>query len=95
MAEAILNEKGQPNFTGYSAGSNPTGGVHPAALKQIETAHMSTRGLRGKSWDEFAKPDSPKMQFVFTVCDRAAKEVCPILPGHPLRLGGEFLIPQK
>ena len=84
MAEAILNEKGPPHFTGYSAGSNPTGVVNPAALKQIESAHISTHGLRSKSWDEFARSDAPQMHFVFTVCDRAAREVCPIWPGHPL-----------
>jgi arsenate reductase len=82
MAEAILNGRGFPNFTGYSAGSHPTGRVHPEALKQI--AHMQVDGLRSKSWDEFGKPDAPKMHFVFTVCDRAASEVCPIWPGHPL-----------
>lgn len=82
MAEAILNRRGFPNFTGYSAGSHPTGRVHPEALKQI--ADMQADGLRSKSWDEFGKPDAPKMHFVFTVCDRAASEVCPIWPGHPL-----------
>lgn len=84
MAEAILNRKGFPNFTGYSAGSHPTGRVHPEALNQIASADMPTEGLRSKSWDEFAKPDSPPIHFVFTVCDRAAAEVCPIWPGHPL-----------
>ena len=84
MAEAILNQKGTPNFTGYSAGSNPTGRVRPEALQQIAAAGMPTEGLRSKSWDEFAKPDSPHMHFVFTVCDRAASEVCPVWPGHPL-----------
>jgi arsenate reductase (thioredoxin) len=84
MAEAILNQKGRPNFTAYSAGSNPTRFVHPEALKQIKSAHMPTEGLRSKSWDEFADPDAPKMHFVFTVCDRAASEVCPVWPGHPL-----------
>ena len=84
MAEAILNQKGRPNFTGYSAGSHPTGFVHPEALKQIKGAHMPTEGLRSKSWDEFAGIDAPKMHFVFTVCDRAASEVCPVWPGHPL-----------
>ena len=79
-----MNRKGFPNFTAYSAGSTPGGRVHPEALKQIEIAHLSTEGLRSKSWDEFARPDSPKMHFVFTVCDRAASEVCPIWPGHPL-----------
>ena len=84
MAEAILNRKGSPNFTGYSAGSHPAGRVHPEALRQISGADMPTDGLRSKSWDEFAKSDAPKMHFVFTVCDRAASEVCPIWPGHPL-----------
>jgi arsenate reductase len=84
MAEAILNQKGRPNSTGYSAGSHPTGFVHPEALKQIKGAHMPTEGLRSKSWDEFAGIDAPKMHFVFTVCDRAASEVCPVWPGHPL-----------
>jgi arsenate reductase len=84
MAEAILNRKGFPNFTGYSAGSSPTGRVRPEALQQIENARMSAEGLRSKSWDEFSRPDSPRMHFVFTVCDSAAAEVCPIWPGHPL-----------
>jgi len=84
MAEAILNQKGRPNFTAYSAGSHPTGHVHPEALRQISGADMPTDGLRSKSWDEFAKPGAPKMHFVFTVCDGAASEVCPVWPGHPL-----------
>jgi arsenate reductase len=84
MAEAILNRKGFPNFTAYSAGSHPTGRVHAEALSQIASAGMPTDGLRSKSWDEFAKPDAPQIHFVFTVCDRAATEVCPIWPGHPL-----------
>jgi len=84
MAEAILNRKGFPHFTGYSAGSHPTGRVHPEALRQIAAAHMSTEGLRSKSWDEFAHEDAPRIHFVFTVCDRAASEACPIWPGHPL-----------
>lgn len=84
MAEAILNRNGFPNFTGYSAGSHPTGRVHPEALRQIAGADMPTEGLRSKSWDEFAKPGAPPIHFVFTVCDRAAAEVCPIWPGHPL-----------
>jgi len=84
MAEAILNRKGFPTFTGYSAGSNPTGRVHAEALRQIASADMPTNGLRSKSWDEFARPDAPKVHFVFTVCDRAASEVCPVWPGHPL-----------
>ena len=84
MAEAILNHKGFRNFTAYSAGSTPTGRVHPEALKQIRGARIPTDGLRSKSWDEFARPDAPKMHSVFTVCDRAANEVCPVWPGHPL-----------
>jgi arsenate reductase len=84
MAEAILNQKGRPNFTGYSAGSHPAGSVHPEALKQIEGAMMPTEGLRSKNWDEFAEPGAPRMHFIFTVCDRAAAEVCPVWPGHPL-----------
>jgi arsenate reductase len=84
MAEAILNQKGKPNFTAYSAGSHPTGTVRPEALKQIELAHMRTDGLRSKSWDEFAKPGAPELNFVFTVCDRAAQEVCPFWPGQPM-----------
>ena len=84
MAEAILNRKGFPNFTGYSAGSHPTGQVHLEALRQIRSADLPTDGLRSKSSDEFAKPGSPKVHYVFTVCDRAANEQCPIWPGHPL-----------
>jgi len=84
MAEAILNRKGKPTFTAYSAGSHPAGRVRPEALKQIELAHLLTEGLRSKNWDEFAKPGAPQMNFVFTVCDNAAKEVCPIWPGQPM-----------
>ncbi len=84
MAEAILNRKGRPNFMAYSAGSHAAGRVRPEALKQIELAHLSTEGLRSKNWDEFAKPGAPQMNFVFTVCDNAAKEVCPIWPGQPM-----------
>jgi arsenate reductase len=84
MAEAIMNKKGFPTFTAYSAGSHPTGRVHPQALRQIEIAKLPTEGLRSKSWEEFAKPGAPEMNFVFTVCDNAAKEVCPIWPGKPM-----------
>jgi arsenate reductase (thioredoxin) len=84
MAEAILNHKGRPNFTAYSAGSHPEGRVHTGALKQLETAHLPTEGLRSKSWDEFAAPGAPVLDFVFTVCDNAAKEVCPVWPGQPI-----------
>lgn len=84
MAEAILNAKGRPYFTAYSAGSHPTGFVRPEALKQLERAHLSLNGARSKSWDEFARPGAPKMDFVFTVCDNAAKEQCPYWPGQPM-----------
>ena len=84
MAEAILNQKGKPHFTAYSAGSHPTGRVNPHALKQLEVARLPTSGLRSKSWDEFAKPGAPHLDFVFTVCDNAAQEVCPIWPGQPM-----------
>jgi arsenate reductase (thioredoxin) len=84
MAEAILNRKGRPTFTAYSAGSHPAGAVRPEALKQLTLAHLPTEGLYSKSWDEFAKPGAPQMQFVFTVCDNAAKETCPIWPGQPM-----------
>ena len=84
MAEPILNHKGKPVFTAYSAGSHPSGRVHPEALKQLEQAGISTTGLRSKSWDEFSRPDAPEMQFVFTVCDNAAKETCPVWPGQPM-----------
>ena len=84
MAEAIMNRKGSLNFTAYSAGSHPKGSVHPAAIRQLQTAKLSTEGLRSKDWSEFAKPDAPKMDFVFTVCDNAAKEVCPVWPGQPI-----------
>lgn len=83
MAEAILNRKGKPDFTAYSAGSHPKGAVHRAAIRQIESAQLSTEGLRSKDWSEFAQPDAPKLDFVFTVCDKAAKEVCPLWPGQP------------
>jgi arsenate reductase (thioredoxin) len=84
MAEAILNFKGRPQFTAYSAGSRPSGEVRPEAVRQLESAHLPNTGLRSKNWDEFAKPGSPKLDFVFTVCDNAAKEVCPVWPGQPI-----------
>jgi len=84
MAEAILNAKGKPHFTAFSAGSLPTGKVRPEALKQLGLAGLSIAGARSKSWDEFARADAPRMNFVFTVCDNAAKEVCPIWPGQPM-----------
>lgn len=84
MAEAILNSKGRANFNAYSAGSHPSGIVRPEALKQLQIAKLPTTGFRSKSWEEFAKPDAPKLDFVFTVCDSAAKEVCPVWPGQPM-----------
>jgi arsenate reductase len=84
MAEAIMNRKGFPNFTAYSAGSNPKGIVHPAALRVIEAAKLPMAGLRSKHWDEFAKPGAPRLNFVFTVCDNTVKEVCPVWPGQPM-----------
>jgi len=83
MAEAILNVKGKAHFTAYSAGSHPTGTVRPEALRQLELTKIPTLGLRSKRWDEFALPDAPKLDFVITVCDNAAKEMCPIWPGQP------------
>jgi arsenate reductase len=84
MAEAIMNRKGFPTFTAYSAGSHPKGVIHPAAIRQIEAAKLPTLGLKSKDWREFAKPGAPKLDFVFTVCDNAAKEVCPVWPGQPM-----------
>jgi len=84
LAEAILNHRAKGAFTAYSAGSRPTGAPRPEALKQLESAGISTNGLRSKSWDEFAASDAPRMDFVFTVCDNAANEVCPFWPGQPM-----------
>ena len=84
MAEAILNHKGSGVFTAYSAGSHPSGTPRPEALAQLRSAGISTQGLRSKSWNEFAALDAPAIDFIFTVCDNAANEVCPIWPGHPM-----------
>ena len=84
MAEAILNRNGPPAFTAYSAGSHPKGAVHPATLYQLESAGFPTAGLRSKSWDEFAAPGAPRLDFVLTVCDKAAKEICPLWPGQAI-----------
>lgn len=84
MAEAIMNEKGKPNFIAYSAGNHPTGKIRPEALRELEAAQLPTSGLRSKSWDEFARPGAPRLDFVFTVCDNAANEVCPVWPGQPV-----------
>lgn len=84
MAEAILNHKGKGRFSACSAGSHPSGRPRPEALQQIESAGLSIAGLRSKSWDEFSMPGAPKLDFVFTVCDNAAKEPCPYWPGQPM-----------
>src|SRR6202453_5205724 len=84
MAEVIMNRKGRENFTAFSAGSHPTGAVRPEAIRQIEKAGLSAADARSKSWDEFSKPDSTHLSFVFTVCDNAANEVCPFWPGQPM-----------
>ena len=84
LAEAYLNTRGRGRFTGYSAGSHPAGKVNPFALEILERNRIDTSNLRSKSWDEFARPGAPRMQFVFTVCDQAAGEVCPVWPGQPV-----------
>jgi arsenate reductase len=84
MAEAILNAKGKGTFAAYSAGSQPTRTVRPEALEQIKSAGLSADSLCSKSWEEFAKSGAPRMDFVFTVCDHAANETCPLWPGQPV-----------
>ena len=84
IAEAILNRDGQGRFKAYSAGSHPRGEVNPYALRLLQTMHFDTSGFRSKSWDEFAVPNAPAMDFVFTVCDDAAGEQCPFWPGQPM-----------
>jgi arsenate reductase (thioredoxin) len=84
MAEAILNQKGEAHFRAYSAGSHPSGAIRAEALNQLEITHIPVAGLRSKSWSEFEKPNAPRLDFVFTVCDNAAKEVCPLWPGQPM-----------
>jgi arsenate reductase len=84
MAEAILNFKGRPTFTAYSAGSHPSGQVRPEAIRQLEAARVFASGARSKSWEEFSRPGAPLLDFVITVCDNAAKEVCPVWPGQPI-----------
>ncbi len=84
MAEAILNQMGRNRFKAFSAGSQPAGQVHPLAIELLERNKMDTSGVRSKNWDEFAKSDAPPMDFVLTVCDKAAGEVCPVWPGQPM-----------
>jgi arsenate reductase len=84
LAEGLLNFEGKGRFRAYSAGSFPKGAVNPFALKTLQRAGIAAEGFRSKSWDEFAKPDAPVMDFIFTVCDDAAGEVCPVWPGHPV-----------
>jgi arsenate reductase (thioredoxin) len=84
MAEAILNRAGVGKFRAVSAGSQPKGQVHPYAIDLLKKLHYDVTGLRSKSWKEFSSPDAPKLDFVFTVCDNAAKELCPVWPGQPM-----------
>jgi protein-tyrosine-phosphatase len=84
MAEALLNDRGKGRFQAFSAGSHPRGEVHPLALEILRRNHLPTETLRSKRWDELATPGAPPLDFVFTVCDRAAQEVCPFWPGQPM-----------
>jgi arsenate reductase len=84
LAEAVLNAESEGRFRAYSAGSFPKGTIHPLSLLLLKQTGLPTEGLRSKSWDEFAAPGAPEMDFVFTVCDDAAGEICPIWPGHPV-----------
>lgn len=84
MAESILNSMGKGQFKAYSAGSHPIGEINPIAADVLHNNKLSTEGLRSKNWQEFAAPDAPQMDFIFTVCDQAASEVCPVWPGQPV-----------
>lgn len=84
LAESALNKLGAGRFRGFSAGSHPKGEVHPAALELLQSIDYPVEGLRSKSWDEFAGPGAPEIDFIFTVCDNAAGEICPVWPGHPI-----------
>lgn len=84
IAETLLNEIGKVRFRAWSAGSHPKGEVHPLAIRELQQLRMPTDGLRSKGWEEFAAPGAPELDFVFTVCDQAAGEVCPVWPGQPV-----------
>jgi arsenate reductase (thioredoxin) len=84
LAESILNDRGRGRFKAYSAGSHPNGTVNPRALALLKRMGLPTEGLRSKAWDEFAQPGAPQLDFVFTVCDNAAGELCPVWPGQPM-----------
>lgn len=84
FAECLANHWGRGRFRGFSAGSHPRGSIHPIALELLQRMQMPTEGVRSKSWDEFARPGAPELDFVFTVCDRAAGETCPVWPGQPM-----------
>jgi len=84
MSEVMMNAMGAPRFRAFSAGSHPTGRVNPFAIELLQKNRLPTEGLRSKSWDEFAGPGAPELDFVFTVCDSAAGEVCPLWPGQPI-----------
>ena len=84
LAEALMNHWSRGRFQAFSAGSHPTGAVHPLALETLRRNNLPAEGLRSKSWDEFAQPEAPQLHFVFTVCDNAAGEVCPLWPGQPM-----------
>ena len=84
MAEALINTMGEGRFHAYSAGSHPTGKVNPFAIEKVESVKYPTENLRSKSWDEYATPDAPELDFIITVCDNAAGEVCPVWPGQPI-----------
>jgi len=90
LAESYLNANARDRFRAHSAGSHPKGAIHPLTLDTLRIAHLPTAGLRSKSWDEFARDDAPKMDFVITVCDAAAGEVCPVWPGQPITAHWSF-----
>jgi arsenate reductase (thioredoxin) len=93
LAEVLIEYWSKGRFKGHSAGSFPKGAIHPTALDLLEKLHLPTRGLRSKSWNEFARPGAPLMDFVFTVCDQAAGEVCPVWPGNPVTAHWELSDP--